>query len=244
MPTANGNGNGGGQPWSPQQQVPRAQPSMPPRAPAPQDHFAASDLVDPNSMPQWARGSEAAPTFDSATGWANPQRPSVPGEAAMPDAYGRSSLQRGANGNGGRSRAMPTAQRPDPLASTEMPSWLQEPRGQQYAPPPQQDYGVTDGYDEYDGYAGNGWDEQQGQAYNWDEADQYGSYDDQQDPYGGPAGRGNDPYGRDDYPAYQNRPGYGRSQPGQRQAPPPDPRRSGGKGNNKPRGWRAIFRRK
>ena len=107
---SNGNGNGAGQPWGAQQRPPQAPPSVPPRAPAPPNRFSASDLVDPNAMPQWAQGGEAAPTFDAASGWGSPARPSSPGEVAPPDAYGRSSLRRGANGNGnGRSQGMPAA---------------------------------------------------------------------------------------------------------------------------------------
>lgn len=254
MPAANGNGGGAGAapPWSPQQQPPAAQPSVPPRADVPQGRFSASDLIDPNAMPQWARGGEAAPSFDSANGWAGPQQPSSPGDAAAGN-YGRSSMRREMNGNGnghsGRSQAMPSAQRPEPLPTSELPSWLQDQRAQQhYAQHQYQGYGANDEYGGYggNGYGGNGWDDQQDQGYAWDEPgqyDQYGAYGGQQDPYGQPAGWNDDPYQQDGYPDYPNQGGYSRSQVRPRQAPQSG-RRPSSRKEEKPRGWGRFFRRK
>lgn len=246
-PAAGMNGagmNGAGQPWAPQQ--PAAQPSIPPRAEAPDGRFSASDLIDPTAMPEWARGGEAQ-TFDSANGWSNAQRPSLPGETAAPDGYGQSTIYPDANGNGhgGRGQGMPA-----PLATSELPSWLQnggqqypDRRGQQqYAAQQDQGYGYgpDDGYGDY---TANSWDEQPAQEYDqqydYGQQDEYGSYGDQPDPYGASAGWEGEPYQQQGYPPSPNQAGYGRSQA----APPPDPRAAGRK-DNKRRGWRAIFRRK
>jgi hypothetical protein len=139
------------------------------------------------------------------------------------------------------------------LASSELTTWLQEPQSQQYAPQQQRGYSANDAYGDHAGgdHAGNGWDEPQGQGYDqgydqqydWDRPDQQGSYGGQQDPYGAPSRWNGDPYQQDDYPAYPNRGGYGRGHPAPHQALQPD-RRAPGRKDDRPRGWRAFFRRK
>jgi hypothetical protein len=214
---ASANGDG---PWAPQQNPPAQQP-MPPRGDTPQGRFAASDLIDPNALPGWVRGGEGAPAFSSASGWANPQQPAPAGGEA----------------NG---RAMPAAGRPDPLGSTELPTWLREPPTQGRMPRQNQ------GYAEGNGYGGNGddgWDDPHEQGYGWDEADPYGGQGGGYDPYDQRAAQGQGYYPQGDYRGYPQRAGYGARQQDPRYASQADPRRAR-RQDDRPRGWRALFRRK
>jgi hypothetical protein len=86
-------------------------------APAPAQ-FAASDLIDPASLPEWTRGRVEAPqaSFSSSTGWSvQPDGPSqIVAAAPSTSVQPRPDMQRYA-----------PARDPRPIPQGELPPWLQ-----------------------------------------------------------------------------------------------------------------------